>query len=609
MGEHSATEGNLAEIEAQTAKPKLSVIEGLGAARVPKVHTKMTTQSMDLRKSVGPVIEPHGPVTQNFYVYSTVEASVLLGQIRRVDQPKVYDGRQPYRGLAPFAEEDAGFFFGREKLVEELLERVKAARFVCIAGPSGSGKSSLAEAGLIHALKAGRLEGSEKWLYATLTPRGDPVEQLALAMARMAKDPDKADYLHQRGTTDPAALHDQVEALLTHQPQQRAVVYVDQFEEIFTQTKAEEARRAFLDLLTTAAQRQDGRVIVLISVRTDFLSQCATYPTLRALISQQFQLVGAMAPDELAKAIALPALEVGAEIEPELVAQVIADMRGEPGALPLMQFALKDLFDWLQPKPGQVVRMTKTDYLARGGIGEALERHANAAFDRLAPAQQQIARGIFGRLIDVGRGTLDTRRTVAFSELVPIGHDPGPVAEVVAALADARLVTTAGETPEDQAPPEPFDDRTVTLAHEKLIDAWPWLRRLVDENREAIARQNEIGDDAAEWLRHDRDESYLYAGARLATAREGLAEGKIILGNPAAEFVQAAADRAEAERLAEIRTPTACAASIGSWLWPLGSRSWRLSWLGSSWPRPKKKPAVLGPASWRPARNGSWRNR
>ena len=421
-------------------------------------------------------------------------------------------------------------------------QRVRQARFLCIAGPSGSGKSSLVQAGLIHALRSGRLAGSRHWLYASLSPRSDPIEQLALAMARVAGKPDAADYLRSRGATDPTSLQQQAETLLSHDPAQRMILYIDQFEELFTQARNEDRRRSFLALLTDAVAQDDGRVTVILSMRSDFLSQCAAYPELLALINQQFQLVGAMTAQDLALAILKPALAVGAEIEPELVAQVIADMKGEPGALPLMQFALKDLFDAQPHKKGDVVKLTLSAYTDRGGIQEALERYANTTFAQFDDRQQEIARVVFSHLIEVGRGTLDTRRTATYDELITAEVDRDSTVTVINTLADARLVTT--DTTENH-------QRTLAVAHEKLIEAWPWLRRLVNENREAIALQNEVADDAAEWDRNGRDPSYLYTGAKLATVREQLADKRIVLSGPAKAFVDAAEAEAEARRNAE----------------------------------------------------------
>jgi hypothetical protein len=496
------------------------------------------------------------------YGYTAKQVSVLMAEIRRADQPKTWDGRQPYIGLASFQETDAGFFFGREKLVDELLARVTRSRFVAISGPSGSGKSSLARAGLLHALRQGKVEGSHKWLLADLTPGSEPIEQMAQAIARAAKSPGAAHHIRTHGGSDPRSLFDQVETLLTSAVTQRCVILVDQFEEIFTQTRNEAERSAFIDLLTQATGEENGRLIVVVALRADFVSHCARYPGLRTLISNEFQLVGAMEAEELVRAITLPALEVGATIDPELVLRVIADMKGEPGALPLMQFALKDLFQAQARQQGNAVSLTLTDYLKRGGIYQTLERHADAAFSRLSPAQQKIARSVFSKMVEVGRGTADTRRTAAFSELVPADCDPQAIAEVVAFLAGpgVRLITVndptleAVESRNTPAPGEAAGDappQTLTIAHEKLLDAWPWLRRLVAENRDAIALHHQIYEDAEAWQAHEDDESFLYAGTRLAATIGQLEATRLELAGLARDFVAESVARQKRKEVLE----------------------------------------------------------
>jgi WD40 repeat protein len=235
-----------------------------------------------------------------------------------------------------------------------------------------------------------------------------------------------------------------------------------------------------------------------------------------------------MQPEELVSAIALPAIQVGLPIEDDLIARIINDMKGEPGALPLMQFALKDLFDSQQAKDG-VIALTLEDYLRHGGIQKSLERHADASLAALDEKSQTLARSIFSGLIEIGRGTQDTKRTALFDELVPANASPEEVLAIVQKLADARLIITDEQAGRD----------TVTISHEKLIEAWPWLKKLVDENRDVIALQNEIATDAKEWEDHQRDPSYLYTGARLANAREKLEANKIVLNGLAQSFIEA----------------------------------------------------------------------
>ncbi len=475
--------------------------------------------------------------------YTVEQVSTLLTQIGSTFQPKPFDGRCPYLGLDAFSEDDADRFFGRETLVSELIERVKDSRFVVIAGPSGSGKSSLVRAGLIHVLKQGALPNSDRWLYATLTPGRDPIESLALAMSRMAKSPDAGDYIR-KNKTEADALHKFSESILSDRKDQRAVIFVDQFEEVFTQVSKEDERVAFLSLLTHAATIESGRVTVLFALRSDFVSNCAMYPQLNALLNQQFMQVGAMQSDELVSAIARPALQAGLRIDLDLVAQIVNDMQDEPGVLPLMQFALKDLFDVEQAKGG-VIALTLNDYLARGGLRKALERHADAVFAKLSESEQHLARMIFSGLIEIGRGTQDTRRTAVLDELIPANVVHANVEAVIHKLADApaRLLTT-----DEQA-----HRVTVTLAHERLIDAWPWLRRLVNESREAIALQNQIVEDAQEWEKHQQDVSYLYSGARLATAQAKLDTSNIRLSMSVRTFLNASHDKAQTEKEAELK--------------------------------------------------------
>jgi hypothetical protein len=480
------------------------------------------------------------------YGLTVEEVNLLFGEWKNADQPNVWNGRIPYIGLSAFQESDAQFFFGRESLVDDLLARVQKASFIVIAGPSGSGKSSVARAGLFHALRSNCLEKSDAWLRATMQPGGDPIEQLAAAVERAGKIPGTGNHIRQQGLDNPLALTEQIQPLLNADPRQRFVLLVDQFEEAFTQTKDEAARAAFIHLLTTAAQTENGRTIVILSLRSDFISHCARYPDLRELMSQQFQLVGAMEPHDLAKAITLPALEVGAEIDPALVSRIMADMKGEPGALPLMSFALRDLFEAEKTKKGEPMDLTLPEYLHRGGIEKALERHANQVFAHFSAEQQALAKTIFSRLIEVGQGRVDTRRTAVFSELIPAGQNAAAVSQVIDSLAreGARLLTTSGGHDQETDTPTAA---TVTIAHEKLIDAWPWLRQLVDENREAIALQNQIAADAQAWA-EEKDAGYLNRGGRLAQVEEKLAKLAPSLNELSQQFVQASL----AERQREI---------------------------------------------------------
>lgn len=538
----------LRKIEADVRRPSRQIAERLAEAlEIPEADRAAFIKAARAELAVDRLKSPTQDLSQIALVpaktLSSEAVSFLFSQITSTFQTKPFDGRCPYKGLDVFEEEDAELFYGREKLVEDLVSRMEGSRTVFIIGPSGSGKSSLVRAGLIHTLKQGAIENlnSERWLYETMTPGRDPIGELARVISSMAGTTHAGEEVRANAALDGDILTKWCEIALKEGREKRAVLFIDQFEEVFTQVSNEEERLMFLNLLTHAATTESGRVIVLFAMRSDFVLNCAAYPKLNELFNQQSIQIGAMQPEELVSAIAQPALRVGLHIDPDLVAQIVNDMQGEPGALPLMQFALKDLFDSQQAKGGMIA-LTLNDYLQRGGIHKSLERHADDSFAKLSEGEQQLARSIFSGLIEIGPGTQDTRRTALFDELVPVDTKAEDVEAIVQKLADARLITTDEQAGKD----------TVTISHEKLIDAWPWLKKLVNDTREAIALQNEIANDAKDWNNHQRDASYLYGGARLANLSEKLAAGNFVLTGSTHEFVQASYARKRRDDIARI---------------------------------------------------------
>ncbi len=223
-------------------------------------------------------------------------------------------------------------------------------------------------------------------------------------------------------------------------------------------------------------------------------------------------------------------------------------MKGEPGALPLMSFALRDLFEAEKTKKGEPMDLTLPEYLQRGGIESALERHANQVFNDFSDEQKALAQNVFSKLIEIGQGRVDTRRTAAFAELVPANANADAVAAVVARLAaeDVRLITTSGVESGEEITEALTTQVTVTLSHEKLIDAWPWLRRLVDENREIIALQNQINSDAQAWS-NGNDAGFLYRGGRLLQIEEHIETLRPNLDALSLRFIQASINLRQAE--------------------------------------------------------------
>ena len=445
------------------------------------------------------------------------------------------DDRCPYPGLSAFEARDARWFFGRERLTDELVARVRSRRFTAVFGASGSGKSSLLHAGLIARIGrsadagkhgATRGTGQSTWPVVSFTPGTHPLDECAARLAALANG--SAPDLHRQLRDDPRALHLAALQALVDRPQGTdLLVMVDQFEEVFTLC-AEQERTQFLRLLLSAATEPNSRTRVVVGVRADFYPRCAQYPDLVEALRDAQVLVGPMSTEELRRAISSPAAAVDCVVEGALLARIVADAAGQPGALPLISHALRET--WRRRRGNT---LTAAGYEAAGGINHALSRTAEATYQALSANQQRVARAILLRLVALGEGTEDTKRPVARREFN--ADETGPVLD---ALARARLVT--------------LDADTVELTHEALLSAWPRLRRWIDEDRAALLIQQQLIDAAIAWERAAQDTAHLYRGSRLATAAEWAARDHAV---PPSERVQRflAASLRQARRGARIQ--------------------------------------------------------
>src|SRR5512135_3154437 len=428
-----------------------------------------------------------------------------------------FEGACPYRGLEVFDIAHAPFFFGREALTEWLIVKLRASpsgqenRFLAILGASGSGKSSLARAGLIPAIKRGELVGSAEWPVVILKPGRDPIESLAVALAGLdgaRPSPVAVQGLMSGLQANENTLHLTTRlALRDAPPARRLVLLVDQFEEVFTLCEDEEARKALFANLLYAATITGGQTIVLLTMRADFYGKCGAYPALAAAMSDHQLLVGPMAEDELRRAIERPAQLAGGEFEPGLVEMLLQEVAGQPGSLPMLQFALTELWGRREGR-----RLTVAAYRAIGGLQGALEGRANEVLGTFNDTERETCRRIFLRLIQPGEGTEDTKRRASFGELVPAGSDAESVESVISRLANARLITTGD--------PNDPGKTSVEVAHEALIRGWGRLRQWVEADRAGLRVQRRLTEAAHEWDHAGREPSLLFAGARLATARE-----------------------------------------------------------------------------------------
>ncbi len=420
--------------------------------------------------------------------------------------------RNPYKGLRTFTASDAGDFFGRDDLVESLVTAVGTHRLVALVGASGSGKSSTVRAGLVPRLTS----SSPSWLVATMTPGRHPFEHLQQAVQAV-------------GAANVEWQADRLDLLRTLQPLSKAdgsglLLVVDQFEELITQTSSAAERERFVANLVEVVEDPESGVVVLLTVRADFFDRVLDTPTLGALCLEGLVGVLPMSPGQIEAAAVEPSARVGVSVEPELVAELVTDMAGQPGALPLFEYALTETFDG---RTGPV--LTRAAYSLVGGLSGALARRAEATFQTLGNTERAAARQVFLRLVTVGKAGEDTRRRVPLAEIESLDLPSSALAVALDAFDRARLLTFDRDPLSGEA--------TVDLAHEALITHWPRLADWVQSVRDDLRLQQRLAVAAAEWESTGHDVDYLVTGSRLASYKDWPAPGSVTPSSAERDFL------------------------------------------------------------------------
>ncbi|MBE2266930.1 MAG: protein kinase, partial [Anaerolinea sp.] len=450
--------------------------------------------------------------------------------------------RNPFKGLRAFQSADAADFYGRDSLIAQLLSRMTSdgdtSRFLAVVGPSGSGKSSVVKAGLLPKIREGAIPGSDKWFIVELTPGARPYEELEIALLRIAVNPPTS--LMEQLQADDRGLLRAVSRVLPTQDSTLMLV-IDQFEEVFTQLESEAVRRQFLTSLLTAIQQSKGNLRVVITLRADFYDKPLLYADFGHLFRRCTEVVLPLNRDELQEAITKPARGAGLGLEPGLVEAIVKDVGEQPGALPLLQYALTELF---QRKRGNL--LTLDAYHEINGAMGALARRAEQTYVELDETCQKAARQIFLRLVTLGEGTEDTRRRVRQDELMSLTADTTAVQNVLDTYGKYRLLTFDRD-PLTRVP-------TVEVAHEALIRSWDRLKGWLNTSREAMRMQRALSTSAEEWRRNNRDSGYLMSGTRLSQFEEWATGTDVALSTDERAYLDASLaerqrlDAAEAER-------------------------------------------------------------
>ncbi len=422
----------------------------------------------------------------------TSEALSLLKPETTSEEPA--EGEPPYMGLRYFDTQDTDLFYGREALTRELLARVQKESFLAIVGASGSGKSSVARAGLIPVWT----QENERGAVHVIMPTAHPLESLAASLTRDSESVTVTSTLMDDLTRDSRSLRLYVKKTLG---ETKLVLLVDQFEETFTLCKDADERKTFIENLLALAD-ENGTARVVITLRTDFYHHCFEYENLRVTLQKHQENIGTMTQDELREAVLQPAEKNGWKFQDGLVEQILQDVGAEPGALPLLSHAL--LETWKR-REGRT--LTLQGYHDAGGVKKAITQTAEGVYDKLSKEEQAIARNIFLRLTELGEGTQDTRRRVKMNELGQT-KEQDAVAKVLKTLTDARLVTAEEDSAE--------------VAHEALIREWGTLRKWLDEDRESLRLHRHLTESAGEWQRRGKETGELYRGARLKQLQDWL---------------------------------------------------------------------------------------
>jgi len=440
--------------------------------------------------------------------------------------------RNPYKGLRSLGERDAADFFGREDLVTKLLRALRdEAKFVALVGPSGSGKSSVLAAGLIPRLREGAIDGSNQWVIAQMTPGNNPPAEVAAVIAAATDVPSGFDIL-----LGPGAGRSGRPTLRTMPQGGRLLLVIDQFEELFTLTE-EAGRQQFLDAIVGATSQPDTQITVLVALRADYYDRPLQHAAFARLFTPNVINVLPMTPQELEAAIVGPAEKAGVVVEPALLAELVGDAGHRPGTLPLLEYALTELFD-----ERSKTALTLDGYRTLGGIRGVLSRSAEAIYDGLSPAERQVTTQLFLRLVQLGRGAAETRRRLALAELTSLDLDPVALSNVLEAFGERRLLSFDREPATDQA--------TIEVAHESLFREWSRLARWIDGHRAALIRFETFTAAADEWEASGRHADYLFIGARLAEFEAWSAEGTLPVSARLRAFLQAGVARREAEETA-----------------------------------------------------------
>ncbi len=395
----------------------------------------------------------------------------------------------PYRGLLPFESQHRSLFFGRQSEIGTLVDRLRTESFVVVAADSGVGKSSVCRAGVLPLIKEGGLGHNLTYQIAMMIPGRLPLRALCEAVATAIGRDEQT--LLAAIKTEPASFPRVLRNLLPHGT--GLLLFVDQMEELVTIADPLEAKLASEALGALASKA--GLLRILGTVRADFVSRVATVPGIGDEVNRALYLLRPMGTDKLREAVTGPAQLKGVSFESdEMVDALVATTAESDGGLPLLQFALAELWDVRQGN-----RITAKALESIGGVMGALARHADHLIGSLLPERRPLARRLMMSLV-----TIDGTRARRTAEELT-WNDPNAKG-VLELLVRGRLLVAR----------ETADGAAYEVAHEALLKGWGTLRRWLEENAERRAVKHRLEQATQEWTRLHKSREALWSPRQLA---------------------------------------------------------------------------------------------
>jgi serine/threonine protein kinase len=456
-------------------------------------------------------------------------ARTLLAELEALlpGRAALAEDSSPFAGLLPFQESDADRFFGRDGDIVSLVTRVRSQPLTAVVGPSGAGKSSLVRAGLIPALE----RSGEGWAAHVVRPGRSPLTVLASLLSSLSRAPSTGGELTggadagaqpsapahpcERLSVEPGAFGAALRAW-ARRKRRRVLIFVDQFEELYTLGAGADERAAFTACLDGAADDPNAPVRVVLSIRADFFERLTEHRSFMDQVSRSLYFVAPLERGGLRKALVRPIEAADHAFEdPTVVDEMLDALEGTAGALPLLQFAADSL--WSR-RDARRRLLTRASYDSMGGIAGALARHADAVLASVPARKLELVRAICEHLVTPER----TRAVASLRELCTLPADRNDVVQVLDDLARARLVViktdpAAEHAVEDDDGNGYTSNTTIEIVHESLIEEWPTLRRWLDESQEDAVFLARLRAAVEQWEKNKRAEGMLW---RDESARE-----------------------------------------------------------------------------------------